>query len=130
MYKLEESFSITNKTKGKLPSLPFVKIKEKILGKDYSLSLSFIGPKAIKSLNSTYRKVNKPTDILSFPLSKKEGEIFICPKIAIVKAVKFQRNQTNFLFFLFIHGLVHLSGYDHGKKMEAVENKYRKYFHI
>jgi probable rRNA maturation factor len=130
MHKLEESFSIINKTKGKLPSLPFVKIKEKILGKDYSLSLSFIGSKTIRSLNSTYRKTNKPTDILSFPLSKKEGEIFICPKIARVKAIKFQRNQTNFLVFLFIHGLVHLSGYDHGKKMEVVENKYRKYFHI
>jgi len=130
MQKFEESFSIINMTKGKLPSLPFLKMKEKILGKNYSLSLNFVGVKTIKTLNSSYRKVYKPTDILSFPLLKKEGEIFICPQIAKIKAVEFHRDEKNFTAFLFIHGLVHLSGYDHGEKMEAVENKYRKYFHI
>ena len=110
MFEQEKRFSITNKTNdklartitrlGRLPSLPartsrfgtggpFVKMKEKILGKSYSLSLNFVGVKKIKTLNSKYRKIDRPTDILSFPLSKKDGEIFICPKIANIKAVEF-----------------------------------------
>ncbi|MGB8815719.1 MAG: rRNA maturation RNase YbeY [Minisyncoccia bacterium] len=126
----EENFLITNKTKGKLPSLPFFEMKEKILGKNYSLCLNFIGVDRIRALNAKYRKINKATDILSFPLSKTEGEIFICPKITKNEAVKFQRKLNNFFSFLFIHGLVHLSGYDHGPKMEILEKKYRNYFHI
>jgi ssRNA-specific RNase YbeY (16S rRNA maturation enzyme) len=56
----------------------FKKIKNKILGKDYDLSWAFITPKKIQKLNLIYRNMNKPTDILSFPLSKNEGEIYIC----------------------------------------------------
>ncbi|MFA5934612.1 MAG: rRNA maturation RNase YbeY [Candidatus Paceibacterota bacterium] len=125
-----EKFSIINKTKGKLPSLPFVEFKEKILGKKYELNLTFIGKKKIHSLNKTYRKVDSPTDILSFPIEKEVGEIFICQEIAKKKAPKFERTYINFLPFLFIHGLVHLKGYDHGEEMEKEEIKYRKFFKI
>ena len=130
MSKTGENFSIINTTKGRLPSGPFAKIKSKILGDIYSLSLNFVGTKKIQSLNSKYRKINKSTDILSFPLSKNEGEIFICPKIAKIKAPKFGRNEKDFIIFLFIHGLVHLLGHDHGQKMENIETKFRKKFAI
>jgi ssRNA-specific RNase YbeY (16S rRNA maturation enzyme) len=43
---------------------------------------------------------------------------------------EFDRTYENFLVFLFIHGLVHLKGYDHGDKMEKVEIKFRKKFNI
>lgn len=126
----EENFLITNKTKGKLQSLPFSEMKEKVLGKKYSLSLTFVSDKMIHALNYKYRKINRPTDILSFPLSRDEGDIFICPKMAKIKSKEFKRTEKNFIGYLFIHGLVHLLGHDHGQKMEAVENKYRKHFHI
>ena len=125
-----KTFIIINETKGKLPSLPFEKIKNKILGKKYELDLVFVSEKKIHALNKTYRKVNKPTDILSFPLSKNSGEIFICQKIAEKKASDFEREFENFIAFLFVHGNVHLLGYDHGNKMEAVEAKFRKIFKI
>ncbi len=127
---MQEKFSIMNKTKGKLPSLPFVLYKNKILGKNYELSLVFIGEKEMQRLNKKYRKINKPTDILSFPISKNSGEMFICQKASKIEAKKFERNYTNFLSFLFIHGAVHLLGYDHGNKMEKIEVRYRKYFGI
>jgi len=126
----DNKFSITNTTKGKLPSLPFVQFKNKILGKNYELSLVFVDNKQIHFLNKFYRKVNKPTDILSFPLNKKSGEIFICQKIAKNKAKDFEREYKNFIAFLFIHGCVHLLGYDHGDKMETIEEKYRKIFKV
>jgi probable rRNA maturation factor len=130
MLENSENFLITNKTKGKLPSLPFVLLKKKVLGKEYELSLTFIDNKKIHSLNKLYRKVDSPTDILSFPLDKKSGEIFICPSKTKEMAKEFNRSYENFLAFLFIHGLVHLLGYDHGDKMEKVEIKYRKFFKI
>jgi len=108
----------------------FTKIKEAVLGKEYELSFSFISSEKMKKLNLTYRNINSPTDILSFPLSKKEGEMFICLAEARKEAEKFDRPYENFLRFLFIHGLVHLKGYDHGSTMERIEAKFRKQFGI
>lgn len=127
---LEKSFSIINKTRGELPSLPFVKMKERILGKRYELELIFVSKKIIHSLNKKYRNVDLPTDILSFPIDKKTGEIFICMEMAKKKSKDFERKINNFTAFLFIHGLVHLLGYDHGDKMEKIEIKHRRYFNI
>ncbi len=123
-------FSIINKVKGKLISLPFTDMKEKVLGKDYDLSLVFIDEKEIHKLNKKHRNVNSPTDILSFPLDKDSGEIFICLTQTKKMAKEFDRSYGNFLAFLFIHGLVHLLGFDHGDKMEKVEIKFRKVFRI
>jgi probable rRNA maturation factor len=108
----------------------FNEIKNKILGKDYDLSWAFITPKKIQKLNLTYRNLNRPTDILAFPLSKKEGEIYICLSEAKKEAKKFDRDFENFVPFLFIHGCVHLKGYDHGSTMELIEAKFRKQFGI
>lgn len=106
------------------------KIKVAILGSKYELSLVFTTPQKIQKLNKIYRNINKPTDILSFPLSKTTGEIFICKSEARKEAVKFSRTYSNFLLFLYIHGLIHLKGYNHGKKMEKLEEKFRKKFKI
>jgi probable rRNA maturation factor len=125
-----ENFTIINKTKGKLPSLPFLNMKNHILGDSYSLSLVIVGKKEIHNLNKKYRNVDSPTDILSFPLEKNAGEIFICQEIAKKKAPEFGRDYKNFLSFLFIHGLVHLLGYDHSKEMEKMETDFQKKFKI
>ncbi len=108
----------------------FHKIKKAALGKDYVLSFAFIGPQKMRELNRTYRNINKPTDILSFPLSKNEGEIYICRSESRKEAKKFDRKYDNFIDFLFIHGCVHLKGYDHGTKMEKEEIVLRKKFGI
>ena len=127
---MEEKVSVINNTKGKIPRLPFVIYKNKILGKNYNLSIVFVGEKKIHSLNKIYRKVDSPTDILSFSLDKSSGELFICQKLARKKAKEFERDYNNFIPFLLIHSMVHLLGYDHGNKMEKEEMKYRKYFNI
>ena len=105
-------------------------IKKAVLGSKYELSLVFITSEKIKKLNKKYRNINKPTDILSFPLSKTSGEIFICKSEAKKEMVKFDRAYDNFITFLFIHGLVHLKGYDHGPIMEKMEAKFHKKFKI
>ncbi len=108
----------------------FKKIKEAVLGKKYDLSFAFVSPTKIKKLNLTYRNKNKATDILSFPLSKTEGEMYICIVETRKEAKKFGRSYENFLRFLFIHGLVHLKGFDHGSTMESIEAKFRKKFGV
>jgi probable rRNA maturation factor len=124
------AFSIINKTKGKLPRLPFERMKDKVLGKKYCVSLVFVGKTAVQKLNHKYRKKNKPTDVLSFSLDKFEGEIFINPDTARAKAETFSRTYENYLGFLFIHGLYHLKGLNHGEKMEKLEAKACKKFNI
>lgn len=121
---------LVNETSSKIPPIPFEAIKDAILGKKYELSLVFVSKEKIQSLNKQYRNIDEPTDILSFPLDDESGEIFINLEETKRMAPDFDRDYENFLGFLFIHGLVHLKGYDHGSTMENIEKKFRKDFHI
>ena len=78
---MKDKFSVLNKTGGKVPGLPLLAMKNDILGKNYSLSLAFVKKNKMKEINKIYRKKNKPTNILSFPLTKTSGEIIICPSV-------------------------------------------------
>lgn len=111
-------FSILNKTKRSTPRIPFEKIKDKVLGKRYELSLVFCGDALSRKLNRTYRKKDYPTNVLSFPISKTEGEIFINQS----------RTKGFSVAHLFIHGLLHLKGMQHGDRMEAREKTLLKAF--
>jgi len=124
------SLSLTNNTKSNLPfgELFFTKIKIAILKKDYELSLVFVGDKKSKELNKKYRNGNYVPNVLSFPIDKKTGEIFINPNQAKKEAAKFEMTYKKFLIYLFIHGCLHLTGLDHGKKMDALEEKFLKLF--
>ncbi len=122
--------TVRNMTKGKLPSLPFADIKNEVLGKDYDLSVVFVTEKESHKINLQTRAKDKPTNILSFPLDKTSGEIIICPTYAKKEASQFDRIYSNYLAFLFIHGLVHLKGFDHGSRMETEEKKIREKFSI
>ena len=100
--------------------------KYKFSNKKVSLSLLLSNNKNIKKLNKVFRKKNKSTDILSFPLDKKIkiskntylGDIIISynyldkPRSQDLKS--FKEKVTK----LFIHGFLHLLGFDHK------ENKY------
>jgi probable rRNA maturation factor len=125
-----DNISITTKVKGKLPRLPFVRMKNAVLGKKYELSVVIVGRTTIRTINRTYRSIDKATDILSFPLDAHSGELFINLEETRKEAKKFGRPFNNFLAFLFIHGLVHLKGFDHSTAMEKEEVKFRKKFNI
>jgi probable rRNA maturation factor len=127
---MSQNCIVSNKTRNVLPFVPFEAIKNEVLGEKYSLSVAIVNPGEIQKLNLTYRNINKPTDILSFPLSKTEGEIYICISETKKEAVKFDRSYENFLAFIFIHGCVHLKGYDHGGTMEDIETKVRNKFKV
>ena len=125
---LDSHLSILNKTKGKLPRLPFVQLKNKILGEEYDLSLVIISPKESHRINLTHRGKDKPTNVLSFPLSKISGEIFLDIKTSTKDAPNFDMTPTKFLLFLVIHAMLHLKGFEHGSTMERQEKKFLKLF--
>ncbi len=110
---------ITNLTKKRLPfgssKAIWEKIKEEILGKKYDLSVVFAPNTLMKKFNIKYLGKDNIATVLSFPLSKKEGEIFIN-----------LRQKKHHPFFLFIHALLHLKNFDHGAKMEWQERKLLK----
>ena len=124
----KELFTILNKTKGKLPRLPFVSVKNKILGEKYELSLTMLGAQEQRKINRTYRGIDKTTNILSFVLSKSSGEITLNPVKIKKDAILFNMTYNQFFLFLFIHGCLHLKGLKHGSKMELQEDKYFKIF--
>ncbi len=123
-----EFCTITNKTKGKLPRLPFASIKEAILGPTYDLSVSFVGKGTQKKFNSIYRGKDKTTNVLSFPLSKNSGEITFDLVQVKRDAPLFEMTYSQFLKFLFIHGCLHLKGFEHSSTMEKQEKKFLAMF--
>jgi rRNA maturation RNase YbeY len=130
MQKNLDNLTIIRETRGKLPSLPFLRMKNAILGEDYELSLVFVGRNKAIQLHKDWKSKNDPVNILSFPLSKTEGEIIISLEKARSECKHFDRGYENYLAFLFIHGCTHLKGFAHGNKMEQEEKKYREQFKI
>jgi len=95
----------------------------------------------IKHLNKKFRKKNEVTDVLSFPFQskselkrqlKKNKEIYLGDIIVNLNKIDYKKNLKNFKIefdHLWIHGLVHLFGYDHKKEkdflvMSKIEKKY------
>ena len=88
-------------------------MKNEALGENYELELIFLEEAEMQIINREHHQKDKPTNILSFPLHKTSGQIFICLPYAKKEAPDFERNYSNYVGFLFIHGLIHLLGFDH-----------------
>src|SRR3989344_633668 len=125
-------FDIVNKTRLKPPKsgLFLKKIKEKILGTEYELSLVFTPNNLSQDLNREYRDKNHPTNVLSFPLGKNTGEIFMDLSKISEEARNLKLSNPSYFIFIFIHGLLHLKGIDHGKEMSGQEKKFLQEFNI
>lgn len=127
---------IKNLTKFSVDRKSFSQVAKKVLlGENRgteTVSLAFVDKKEIKKLNKNFRKKDKPTDVLSFELKEKNllGEIIICPAVVKENAKKYRVTIKYEMFKVFIHGILHLCGYDHEKsekEAEIMENKQDKY---
>ena len=71
----------------------------------------------IQQINKEYRNIDKPTDVLSFPYEDMPmsplGSIVISQDFVISKSEELEHTQEDEFSLLFIHGLLHLLGYDH-----------------
>ena len=127
---IHPNLSITNTLKSKLPGLPFLKMKDVVLGKNYELSVVFASDAETRKLNCIYRGKNKPANVLAFPLSKNRGEVFLCPAEIKKYSGDFGRRGDKLTGFFLIHALVHLKGHRHGSTMEKTEARFRRAFGI
>jgi len=131
---------INNLSKRLLDKRFFSTVAKKVLSGENreteNLSLAFVEKKEIKNLNKKFRKKDKPTDVLSFELrptgypEKYLGEIIICPEVVEENAIKYNSNFKNEMTKVFVHGILHLLGYDHeksNKDEKLMEEKQEKY---
>jgi probable rRNA maturation factor len=93
--------------------------------KEIEISVLFTDDKFIRTLNNKYRGIDKPTDVLSFSLQegaikspevesdKLLGDIIISVETAQKQADNLNHSMEKELTVLLIHGLLHLTGYDH-----------------
>jgi probable rRNA maturation factor len=90
-------------------------ITDSLTSKDIELIIT--DSKEMKEINFTHRNINKDTDVLSFPYEEMPmcplGSIIICKDYVLEKSKEFSHSTDDELRLLFIHGLLHLLGYNH-----------------
>lgn len=109
--------------------------------KKISISLALVKPQEIRKLNKTYRQHDSVTDVLSFPEYKnikeiktvgdKElflGELILCYDDIRQYAKKEKMDLEKELANVVSHGILHLLGFEHGKKMFLIQEKSIKSF--
>ena len=101
---------------------------------DAELSILLCDDPTIRSLNRQYRKKNKATDVLAFPMQEGAGptphpgllgDVVISLPTATRQAAEHDRPIVAEVTFLLAHGLLHLLGYDHVTQREEREMKAR-----
>ncbi len=106
------------------PSRRLKKVALTVLGlveqENVELSLALVGNAEMQKLNAKYRRMNHPTDVLSFPMEEKLlqetrllGDVIISVEQAAEQARERRRTLDEEMTTLLIHGIVHLLGYDH-----------------
>lgn len=102
---------------------------------DKEISITFVDDEAIRLLNRQYLRRDKPTNVLSFSLQEGEcgsvnpgmlGDIVISADTALRDAQRGHFTLEEELLFLIIHGLLHLTGYDHVRTSRADTIKMKK----
>ncbi len=97
---------------------------------DAELSILLCDDSTIRELNLRYRKKNRPTDVLAFPMHEGPGphiapgllgDVVISLPTARRQAAARDRAIVDEVTFLLAHGLLHLLGHDHANKREERE---------
>ena len=101
------------------------------------LTIRLVNADEIKTLNHTYRKQNKPTNVLAFPTDLPDtilldypflGDVIVCPGILKTESITLDTPLIAHWAHIIIHGVLHLLGYDHidaadARIMQALEIK-------
>lgn len=101
------------------------------------VSLSIVDMETIHRLNKEYRDVDRPTDVLSFPMDEEGydnegnpifllGDIVICLDVAENQAKDFGHSLEREMMYLICHSTLHLLGYDHIEEDDKLEMRSRE----
>lgn len=107
--------------------------EEKIENSKLYITITLTNPEHIRKINKEFRKIDRPTDVLSFPMFEKDelekkikekdfmhedvlGDIIISiPKVE-EQAKEYEHSLERELSYMVVHGFYHLMGYDHIKE--------------
>ena len=89
-------------------------ITEKI---SFPLTIILVDEESIRAINKEYRALSRVTDVLSFAYTERgfieSGEVYLCPSQALKQRGKFRTTKKQEIARLFVHGVLHILGYDH-----------------
>ena len=97
-----------------------------------SVNLNIVSNEEIRKINKDFRNKDKPTNIISFVFEKPQGlpdtlleeflgDIVIAPAVLETEAIEQNKKLQDHWCHIFIHGLLHLLGYDHQDNQQAEE---------
>jgi len=114
--------------------------EKKIENQNVSISISAVDKEEIHKINKEYRNVDRPTDVLSFPIFSREeinnfstldedkkvkelelGDIIICIDVLQEHAIEYETGILREMLYMITHGVCHLLGYDHMTNEEEKE---------
>jgi len=90
-----------------------------------SFNIAFLTKSEIKDMNKRFAGTDKPTNVLSFPSNEDSteerflGDIAICSELIAEEAISQGKETKDHLIHIFVHGVLHLLGFDHGEHSSA-----------
>lgn len=119
----QDKMDISEKLINMINNIVIQCLKYEEFDEDYEISLSFVDNEEIHNLNKEFRNVDRPTDVLSFPLieddfniqieEKALGDIVISLEKALEQSIEYNHSFEREVAFLVCHSMFHLMGYDH-----------------
>lgn len=107
------------------------------------LSVTIVGDRSMRRLNRDYRGIDKTTNVLSFPMAEGDfsglnpqllGDVVISADTALREAEEQGISLFERLGFLLLHGILHVTGYDHErsgeKEAQRMERKQRQLYEL
>jgi probable rRNA maturation factor len=83
------------------------------------ITLRIVGEREGRRLNATFRRRDKPTNVLSFPYDDGSGDVVLCHPVVAKEARRQGKSLAAHYAHLVVHGALHLRGHDHVTKKEA-----------
>lgn len=117
--------------------------EENLLDSKLIITITFTTPEKIHKINKEYRQVDRPTDVLSFPMFERKeleekiekqdfehedvlGDIIISIEKVKEQAIEYGHSFERELSYMIVHGFYHLMGYDHIKEEDKKEMRQKE----
>ena len=103
----------------------FLELAGEAISPPSPILINIVSKQTIETVNNKYMGRRGATDVISFRYDDKDilGEIYISPYIVKRNAKRFKQRFCIELYRVIIHGILHVLGYNHSKKMFALQEK-------
>ena len=137
----QDKFAVTQALRGLVRRAVGQALKYEKFPYDAEISVTFTDNNGIQEINREYRDIDRPTDVLSFPLYEKDeinedeldeegraalGDIVISLEKAEAQSIEYGHSFDREVAFLCVHSVLHLLGYDHELGEEEEKEMFAK----